>query len=74
MAAGAWHNLAVTSTGAVYAWGYNANGQVGDASTTQRNAPTLLATLSEAVGVAAGDSHSLAWTSTGTLWAWGSNA
>lgn len=38
----AYHVLAVTTSGALYAWGYNAYGQLGDGTTTQRNAPVLI--------------------------------
>ncbi|HUY67187.1 MAG TPA: hypothetical protein VMV06_10250 [Acidimicrobiales bacterium] len=75
VAAGQYHSLAVTSTGAVYAWGDNATGQLGDNSTTNSTVPVLvtLPTGVKATAVGAGDSHSLVVTSTGAVYAWGKN-
>ena len=39
IAGGEDHSLAIGSNGAVYAWGYNANGQLGNGGTTQTNTP-----------------------------------
>ena len=75
LAAGNSHSLALTSTGAVYAWGDNSSGQLGDGTTTNRATPTLVTTLSgqTVTAVAGGDYHSLALTSTGAVYAWGAN-
>ena len=37
-----FHCLAVTTSGALYAWGRNVEGQLGDGTNTQRNAPVLI--------------------------------
>jgi len=37
-----WHALAVTSSGALYAWGLNISGQLGDGTATSRSTPTLI--------------------------------
>ncbi len=70
-----YHSFALTSTGAVYAWGYNSSGQLGDGTTTNRSTPTLVTALSgqTVTAVAGGDSHSLALTSTGAVYALGDN-
>ncbi len=75
VAAGGAHSLALTSTGAVYAWGDNAQGQLGDGTTTQRSTPVLvhLPAGVTVVAIAAGGAHSLALTSTGAVYAWGAN-
>ena len=39
IAAGAYHALAVKNDGTVWAWGYNGKGQLGDGTTTDRDAP-----------------------------------
>jgi alpha-tubulin suppressor-like RCC1 family protein len=73
VAAGSNHSLALTNTGQVYAWGANANGQLGLGNTTVQPTPTLIPGLSDIAGIAAGDTHSLAWTNAGVLYAWGNN-
>lgn len=42
IAAGNYHALAVDSTNTVYAWGDNANGEVGDGSFSMRNVPVAI--------------------------------
>jgi RHS repeat-associated protein len=59
IAAGACHSLAVKSGGAVRAWGRNANGQLGDGTTTQRKTPVQVSGLTGATKVGGGDFHSL---------------
>ncbi|MFD4742603.1 RCC1 domain-containing protein [Streptomyces virginiae] len=80
IAAGAKHNLALVGPagngGVVMAWGYNANGQLGDNSTVNRLSPvkTQDSWSGEVVRIAAGANHSLAVTgSTNSLHAWGQN-
>ncbi|MHB1126948.1 MAG: RCC1 domain-containing protein [Bacillota bacterium] len=72
--AGYYHSLAMKNDGTVWAWGQNSSGQLGDNTTTQRNAPVQVMGLTSVVAVAAGSSHSLALKSDGTVWAWGSGA
>jgi alpha-tubulin suppressor-like RCC1 family protein len=78
VAAGYAHSLALCSDGTLVAWGYNGNGQLGNGSTTNSNAPVVVNTAGVLLGktvvaVAAGSGHSLALCSDGTLAAWGSN-
>ena len=76
VAAGALHSLAVTSTGAVLAWGYNADGELGDGNTTNSDVPVKvnLPPGTKVTAVGAGGYYSLAVTSTGAVLAWGYNA
>lgn len=67
------HTLLCTPDGRVFAWGSNSYGQLGDGTTTQRRAPTLLPTLTGVVEVAAGQYHSVARSSDGRVWTWGGN-
>jgi len=81
IAAGEVHSLALCSDGTVTVWGNNSYGQLGDNTTTQRNAPVVVNTASETsalfgktvVAIAGGGSHSLALCSDGTAAAWGYN-
>lgn len=79
IASGYQFNLALRANGTVVAWGWNISGQLGDNSTTQRDAPVVVdatgALLNKTVvGLAAGSSHSLALLSDGTVVAWGNNS
>ena len=62
----------------VFGWGYNTHGELGDATTLQRNAPVPVYSIGVLAGktvvsVATGLTHSLALCSDGTVAAWGSN-
>jgi len=76
IAVGQYHSLAVTSTGAVYAWGFNGFGQLGNGTTAPSATPVLVplpaGVIATAVG--AGDNHSLVVTSTGSVYAFGKNS
>ncbi len=67
--------LGLTSSGTVYAWGDNSDGQLGDGSTTSSQTPVAVALPRgvDAVAIAAGGYHALAVSSTGTVYAWGAN-
>jgi len=56
------------------AWGRNANGQLGDGTTDQRESPVPVLGIGRAIRVAAGGSHSLALKPDGTVRAWGWNS
>jgi alpha-tubulin suppressor-like RCC1 family protein len=77
VAAGLRHSLALTSTGQLYAFGYNFKGQLGSEANNNPNPIPTPVDLPGASGpvtqVAAGDHHSLAVTSTGQLYAFGEN-
>jgi alpha-tubulin suppressor-like RCC1 family protein len=74
IATGPEHNLAADTRGAVWVWGYNSAGQLGDATTNNCFIPLRLAGVTdEAVALAAGQEHSLAVTKHGQVFGWGNN-
>ncbi len=77
--AGDSHSLAVLSDTALYTWGNNGWGQLGDQTKTDRSSPVKITTAIDSSGwasIAGGDYHSCgakAGANGGTLWAWGDN-
>ncbi|MES2737132.1 MAG: choice-of-anchor D domain-containing protein [Verrucomicrobiota bacterium] len=78
ISAGAAHAAALTSEGMLGTWGVNSSGQLGDASTTQRNLPAAvdvgsLSALSgkKVAAIATGSSYCLVLDGTGTAYVWG---
>lgn len=69
------HNssLALLEDGSVRTWGLNADGQLGDGTTTLRRTPVRVVGLSEVAAIAAGRNMSYAVRTDGTVWAWGRN-
>jgi alpha-tubulin suppressor-like RCC1 family protein len=72
IAAGNQNSLAIQN-GAVFAWGYNGDGELGDGTTTSRNAPVAISSLSSGVtAISAGAAGSVA-IKNGAVFAWGDN-
>ncbi len=82
ISSGLIHNLALTSTGSVYAWGWNTDGELGVAPTSTTHdgteyyssTPILVSGLSNIIAVAGGYQHSMSLKSDGTVYTWGGNA
>lgn len=83
IAAGAGHSLARKEDGTAWAWGNNANGELGDGTTTNRNCAVQVLTaaatpLTGVSHISAGSHHSVAIKSdlavdAGMVFAWGDN-
>ncbi len=89
VAAGAGHSLALLENGTVMAWGENADGQLGDGSTSGpevceqpgttdphvscSTTPLPVKGLSGVKAIAAGESDSFALLANGTVMSWGAN-
>jgi hypothetical protein len=78
IAAGAQFSLAVDSNGAVYSWGANYNGTLGNNASGDSHVPVAVymsGTLSGKVvtQISAGEFHALALTSDGLVFGWGYN-
>ena len=74
VSAGPIHTVALTQDGAVWAWGSNQGGQLGDGTNTDRSTPTRLNGVTDIAAVGAGLRHTLALRRNGTVWAWGWNS
>jgi len=77
LAAGDDHSLACTGDGQLYAWGANANGQLGLSRVDDQLAPQAVRQLQDAgvTSLACGSRHSLVVAGRGAqVWAFGSNA
>ncbi len=77
ISAGGNHTVGRSADGALYAWGWNRQGQLGDGSNVDRVAPALVSATTGVKlpwkQVAVGELHTLAIDSDGVLWAWGYN-
>jgi alpha-tubulin suppressor-like RCC1 family protein len=76
VAAGYNHTVVLINGGAVWAWGANSNGQLGNGTTTDSNLPVVVSGLGTIMAIAAGNNFTLALQNSeldSTLWACGSN-
>lgn len=71
---GGSHSLFLKNDGTVWACGNNNYGQLGDGTTTSKNAPVQVVGLSGISSVAAGNGHSLFLKNDGTAWVCGYNS
>ena len=77
--AGYRYSLALHASGIVFAWGFNATGQLGDGNVAENGCqcntlPRPVLGLSGITAIAAGEHHVLALEENGVVWAWGENS
>lgn len=73
VAAGDWHSVGIRTDGSLWAWGQNANGQLGQGDRLNRTVPVQVAPGTRWKAVSAGSASTLAIRDDGTLWGWGDN-
>jgi alpha-tubulin suppressor-like RCC1 family protein len=70
-----WSFKNILKITALYAWGSNSNGRLGDNTATNRSSPvSVVGGFTDWIHVAGGENHALGLRADGTAWAWGSNA
>ena len=69
----ALHHCAVGTSSAVFCWGSNDYGQLGDSSTVDRTTPAAVAGLTDVASITTGGIHTCALTHDGTAYCWGWN-
>jgi alpha-tubulin suppressor-like RCC1 family protein len=71
---GAAHMCAVLTNGDAKCWGWNAKGQLGDATTVDRASPVDVIGLHNVADIAGGQLHTCARLTNGTVSCWGTNS
>jgi alpha-tubulin suppressor-like RCC1 family protein len=73
-ASGTYHSCALTTSGGVKCWGYNAQGELGNGTTANAAYAVDVSCLSSGVSaIVAGDEYSCALTTAGGVKCWGTN-
>ncbi|HBV99548.1 MAG TPA: hypothetical protein DEF36_21215 [Desulfotomaculum sp.] len=79
IASGYQHVAALRSDGAVFAWGSNNSGELGNGTENESSLPVQVLSpdgagyLTDIIAIAAGNQHTLALQRSGKVWVWGSN-
>lgn len=73
VSAGGLHTLAVRNNGTLWAWGANADGQLGDGSGIDQFSPIQVGADRTWIAISAGANHSAGLKADNSLWTWGRN-
>ncbi len=73
VATGYMFTVALMQDHTLMAWGNNAEGEIGDGTTTDRLTPVTVPGIDQVVWVSAGWTHVVAIRADGTVWTWGAN-
>lgn len=74
VACGGGHTMCIRSDGALWTFGSNYDGQLGDGTNDDSHTPVYVSDFSGVItAIAGGYWHTVAMKSDGTVWAWGSN-
>lgn len=74
ISAGGSHTCVIASNNSTYCWGLNANGQLGNNSTTQSTIPVLVSGGYNFTSISAGGNHTCGRLASGAVYCWGYNA
>lgn len=67
------HTVALTTSGALYTWGPNTHGQIGNGTNTTAFIPTQITAVDRFSKIASGNAFTVALDAEGRLWSWGAN-
>ena len=73
MGAGTTSANCIKTDGTLWGWGGNDNGGIGDGTTTRRDSPVQVGSLSDWDTIDYGKEQGIAVKTDGTMWAWGAN-
>jgi len=73
VAVGEYFSCAAATSGKVYCWGYDADGELGNGPGQPSSTPVQVDEITNAVGVTARFAHACAWLADGTMKCWGAN-
>lgn len=72
-AQGGYHACGITTAGELYCWGANSNGQLGDGTTNQHEAPNQVGSATDWVSVSVGNDFTCGIRNTNVAYCWGNN-
>jgi hypothetical protein len=71
ISAGGSHSCGLTSSGVLYCWGYNGDGELGDGTTADRATPVAVYGGTTFASISAGGAHTCALNTAGIAYCWG---